>query len=207
MSHPHTVQINNTTYCGGGFTDDVKADRQVFQYNSDRNEWSALPKCPTRYHALVELNGNLITIGGVEHDAPLGAPTNSVYVLEDLQWRKTMPPLATARYYASAITYDSHAIVCGGVTSWTSVDQFTCTATVEVYSSDTNQWAMSSPLPFALRCMSTAVVNDSHWRRMSRRYGQGGCLCPTSCTNEISRGSPSRRLPTLPLISYVGGPS
>ena len=85
---------------------------------------------------------------------------SSVYVLEDLQWRKAMPPLATARFDASAITYDSRAIVCGGVTSCTSASQFTCTSTVEVYSGDTNQWTMSSPLPFARCRMSTAVVND-----------------------------------------------
>ena len=71
-----------------------------------------------------------------------------------------MPPLATARCSASAIIYDSRAIVCGGVTSYTSLKQFTCTSTVEVYSSDTNQWTMSSPLPFAYCGMSTAVIND-----------------------------------------------
>ena len=134
--------------------------RQMFQYNSERNEWSALPQCPTRYHALVELNHNLISIGGIEHDAPTGTPTNNVYTLEEFQWRKTLPPLATARFSPSAITHDSHAIVCGGATSLTSHKQFTCTSTVEVYSSDTNQWTMSSPLPFAFRRMSTAVVND-----------------------------------------------
>ena len=161
MDRPHIVQINNTTYCGGGITNGgAEGNRQVFQYNNERNEWSALPLCPTRYHALAELNGSLITIGGIEHDAPGRIPTNSVYVLEDLQWRKTIPPLATARFGASAITYDSCAIVCGGTTSFTSPDQFTCTSTVEVYSSDTNQWTISSPLPFAHRRMSTAVVND-----------------------------------------------
>ena len=96
MVHPHIVQINNTTYCGGGSTGDAEADRLVFQYNNERDEWSVLPQCPTSIHALVELNGSLITIGGIEHDAPRGTPTNSVYTLEDLQWRKTMPPLATA---------------------------------------------------------------------------------------------------------------
>ena len=160
MSRPHIIQSNNTTYCGGGDTGSKEGSSRVFQYNSERDEWSALPQCPTRHHALVELNGSLITIGGVEHDAPRGTPTNSVHVLEDLQWRKTMPPLATARYRASAITYDSHAIVCGGITSYTSPKQYTCTSTVEVYSSDTNQWTMSNPLPFALCRMSTAIVND-----------------------------------------------
>ena len=158
MARPHIVQINNTTYCGGGKTGDAVRDRLVFQYSNERNEWSALPRCPTCSHALVELNEHLIAIGGIEHDAPVGTPTNSVYTLEDLQWRKTMPPLATARFDASAITYDSHAIVCGGVTSFTSAGQYT--RMVEVYSSDTNQWTMSSPLPFARRAMSTAIVND-----------------------------------------------
>ena len=156
MATPH---LTNTIYCGGGETGSIKGDRQVFQYNNERNEWSALPLCPTYGFALVELNGKLISVGGTEHDIPR-TPTSSVYTLEDLQWRKTMPPLAIARFRASAITYDSHAIVCGGVNSWTSTNQFTCTSTVEVYSSDTNQWTMSSPLPFALSRLSTAVVND-----------------------------------------------
>ena len=160
MGRPHVVQSNNKTYCGGGQAGGVQAERRVFQYNNERNEWSAFPQCPTRYHALVELNGSLITIGGVEHDAPGPIAINSVHVLEDLEWRKTMPPLATARFDASAITYDSHAIVCGGITSYTKPGQLTCTSTVEVYSSDANQWTMSSPLPFTLRIMSTAIVND-----------------------------------------------
>ena len=163
MGRPHIVQINDTTYCGGGNTDGKARDRQVFQYSNARNEWSALPLCPTHYHALVELNGSLITIGGVEHDARKLIATNSVCVLKDLQWRKTMPPLATARFDASAITYDSRAIVCGGITSYTKPGQYTCTSTVEVYSSDTNQWTMSSPLPFTLRIMSTAIVNDVYY--------------------------------------------
>ena len=157
---PHILHINNTTYCGGGGSGDLEADRKVFQYNNERDEWSALPLCPTTNHALVELNGNLISVGGIEHDAARNTPTNSVYVLEDLQWKKTMPPLAIPRFHASAITYDSHAIVCGGITSWTNHKQCTCTSIVEVYSSNTNQWVTSSPLPFALCRMSTAIVND-----------------------------------------------
>ena len=154
MDTPH---LTNTICCGGGETGSIKGDRQVFQYN---NEWLALPPCPTYGHALiVGHNGKLISVGGIEHDIPR-IPTNSVYVLEDLQWRKTMPPLATARFRASAITYHSHIIVCGGVTICTSPGQLTCTNTVEVYSSDTNQWTMSSPLPFAQSRMSTAIVND-----------------------------------------------
>ena len=163
MSCPHTVQVNMTC-CVGGDTGNIKSNRQVFQYNSETEKWSStLPLCPTRLHALAELNGNLISVGGIEHDAPRGTPTNNVYVLEDLQWRKTMPPLATARFNASAVTYDSHAIVCGGVTNWTSASQHTCTSTVEVYSSDTNQWTMSSPLPFANHAMSTTIVNDRYY--------------------------------------------
>ena len=156
MGTPH---LTNTTCCGGGETGSLEGDRQVFQYNNERNEWSALPPCPTYGYVLVELSGKLISVGGNEHDNPR-IPTNSVYVLEDLQWRKTMPPLATARFRASAFTYASHAVVCGGVISWTNRKRFTCTSTVEVYSSDTNQWIMSSPLPFALSRMSTTVVND-----------------------------------------------
>ena len=65
----------------------------------------------------------------------------------------------TARFQPSVFTHNTNLIACGGVTSWTSVKQYTCTSTVEMLSSETGQWSTLAPLPFALRLMSTAISN------------------------------------------------
>ena len=159
MSRPHLVKIRNNIYCGGGDTDNVDTARLVFKYNPTADSWSALPPCPTSNHGLSELSNKLVSVGGVMYNAAGFTPTNSVYTFQDPNWVTSLPPMPTARFYPSIFTHNTHLIACGGVTSWTSLQQHTCTSTVEVLSSETGQWSTLAPLPFTLRVMSTAISN------------------------------------------------
>ena len=159
MFRPHLVKIRNNIYCGGGNTDKADTTRLVFKYDPTSGSWSALPPCPTHRHGLSELSNALVSVGGVMHNAAGATPTNSVYTFQDPNWVTSLPPMPTARFHPSVFTHNTHLIACGGVTSWTSVKQYTCTSAVEVLSSETGQWSTLAPLPYALRLMSTVISN------------------------------------------------
>ena len=159
MSRPHLVKIKNNIYCGGGVTDKADTDRLVFKFDPIEVSWCPLPTCPTYGHGLSQLSDVLVSVGGIMHNAARFTPTNSVYTFQDSNWVTSLPPMHTARFDPSVFTHNTHLIACGGVTTWTSVEQFTCTSTVEVLSSETGQWSTLAPLPFARRRMSTAISN------------------------------------------------
>ena len=159
MGRPHLVKIRNNIYCGGGDTGKRDTARLVFKYDPTADSWSALPPCPTYQHGLSELSNALVSVGGIMHNAAGFTPTNSVYTFQDPNWVTSLPPMPTARFDPSVFTHNTHLIACGGVTSWTSGEQFTCTSTVEVLSSETGQWSTLAPLPFPLHLMSTAISN------------------------------------------------
>ena len=159
MYRPHLVKIRNNIYCGGGVTGNVDTDRIVFKYDPTADTWSPLPPCPTHRHGLSELDNALVSVGGIKHNDPPDTPTNSVYKFQDPNWVISLPPMHTARFNLSVFSHKTHLIACGGITSWTSDEQYTCTTTVEILNSETGQWSTLAPLPFTLRGMSTAISN------------------------------------------------
>ena len=159
MYSPHLVKIRNNIYCGGGATGNVDTQRLVFKYDPTADTWSPLPPCPTHHHSLSKLNNALVSVGGIMLDAPGVTPTNRVYKFQDPNWVPSLPPMHTARFDLSVFTYKTHLIACGGVTSWTSVERYSCTSTVEMLNSENGQWNTLAPMPFALRTMSTAISN------------------------------------------------
>ena len=159
MYRPHLVKIRNNIYCGGGLTGKKDTKRTVFKYDPTADTWSPLPPCPTRRHGLSELDNALVSVGGVKHNAPGVTPTNSVYKFQDANWITSLPPMPTARYDLSVFSHKTHLIACGGLTSWTSDEQYICTTTVEMLNSETGQWSTLAPLPFAPHLMSSAISN------------------------------------------------
>ena len=206
MAKPHLVRIGHYIYCGGGVTaDTVDIDYLVFKYDATTDTWTRLPPSPTYGHGLSTFNGQLVSTGGVPHDAPGTTPTNSVYVFQDSNWVAALPPMHTARFHPSTFTYNTHLIVCGGVTSWTSVKQYTCTSTVEMLNSETGQWSTLAPLPSALRMMSVAVCNDTCYLIGGEHQGgktQRAYSAPLPLlTESASHPSPWEVLPNWPLFA------
>jgi len=163
MSQHHVVRIGNIIYCGGGFSSQgINTFRTVFQYDPEMDKWTApFPLCPTVYFGLTHLEGRLVAVGGGGYDAP-DTPTNQVYVLEGFQvWRKSLPPMPTARGYPSVFTHKSHIISCGGMTHQIEKHNFTCTTAVEIFSLEASQWFRAEPLPRALHSMSSIIINDA----------------------------------------------
>ena len=203
MSRPHLVRIGHYIYCGGGNTGKVDTSRVVFKYDTTTDTWLPLPPCPTRNHGLSTFNGQLVSTGGIPHDAPGSTPTNKVYTFQESNWVAALPPMHTARFGPSTFTYNTHLIVCGGVTSWTSVKQYTCTSTVEMLNSATGQWSTLAPMPFALRRMSVAVSDDICYLiggEDQEGKGRRACSAPLPLlTESASQPSPWEVLPNYPL--------
>ena len=203
MARPHLVRIGHYIYCGGGITGLRNTDRLVFKYDTTTDTWSPLPPSPTYNHGLSTFNGQLVTTGGVPHDAPGFTPTNRVYTIQEPNWVTALPPMHTARLDPSTFTYNTHLIVCGGVTSYTSPKQFTCTSTVEMLNSETGQWSTLAPLPFALCVMSVAVCDDKCYL-IGGQHQEGvdytTCSAPLPLlTESASQPSPWEVLPNCPL--------
>ncbi len=157
MAYPHVVMINNDIYAGGGESK-TRTDT-ISRYSPAGDTWSILPKCPTSSFGLTQLEGKPVLVGGIETGT---TPTNDVYTLEESrEWRKTLPPLPTARFYLTVFRYQSFLIACGGVTSFTDINNITRTSAVEVFSSKTSQWYKAEPLPTTLSNMSYTIINDT----------------------------------------------
>ena len=171
VSNAHLVKMEHHIYCAG-VTGKVDTSRLVFKYDTTRDTWSSLPTCPTRYHGLSELNGKLVSIGGVKYDAPLSNPTNNVYTFQKSKWVAALPAMNTARFDLSAFTYKTYLIVCGGVTSWTSVRQFTCTSAVEMFTTESGQWNILAPLPLALH-LTSIVISDGRCYVLGGEHQRG----------------------------------
>ena len=195
MSRPHLVKIKNNIYCGGGITGKKDTERLVFKYDPMEDSWAPLPPCPTRHYGLSEFHNCLVSVGGVMHNGPDRIPKNSVYTFQDPNWVASLPPMPTARFQLSVFTHNNHLIACGGVTRWTSLQQYTCTSAVEVLSSETGQWSTLTPLPFPLRLMSPAISNG-------RCYLIGG-----DCQEGVPNTAYSASLPILLASAFYPSPS
>ena len=161
MSEHHIVRIGSTIYCGGGYTGNNTA-RQVFQYNPEKDVWSQLPICAIVQFGLTQLDGKLVTVGGVLDRTKI--PISDVYVFQESEtWENSIiPPLPTARMYPTAFNYKSTIVVSGGLTHWkTDIFHSTYTTAVELFQTKTYQWHHAEPLPVAHSNMSCVIVSDT----------------------------------------------
>ena len=190
----HIVRIGSTIYCGGGFTGhidmgNIHIERQVFQYSPEQDTWSLLPFCPTLQFSLTKMEGKLVTVGGRKIDQP--TPIEDVYIFqtESQKWEKSLPPLATARFFPTAFNYESALVVSGGYTHWdTDIYLSTRTATVEVFLRKTFRWYCAEPLPDPHSSMSSTIIGDTCYLIGGVKSGgsESRQVYCTSITNLIS---------------------
>lgn len=132
-----------------------------------------LPHCPTYQHALTQLDGELIALGG---NIRLGKPTNLVYTFREGTWKELLPSMPTARNLLSASSHADRVIIAaGGTTCTKSNGECTATDIVEVYVKSL-QWYNTKRLPFPTSACSLTLLNN-------RCYVLGGISLPgNSCT-------------------------
>ncbi len=159
--------------------EDEDDDCKVFEYFPEGDEWSLLPDHSHARFALGQFKSQLITVGGDWE----GEFTGRVYryTKESRQWTEFLKPLPTARAGLSIVMTQSAIIACGGLIDGEDNEQVLC-ATVEVYTTETDQWQTTDPLPIACWAMSSITIDDTF-------YLLGGCDTTDSSTKTVLSAS------------------
>ena len=117
MLHVCTV-INSTLYISRGWCpNDIAKIYDVYKYDLDNNQWSALPPLQQFYGIPVNISDQLTIIDG-RCPNPLYKPANLVTTYDDNSWNNTYPNLSLAKlapiaigYYAQNFAYYAHVYI------------------------------------------------------------------------------------------------
>ena len=154
MSLGQAVTINGKVYYGGGGCGGIDDMYCVHCYDPPQDVWSTLPRLPVRYFGLGEVKGELLAVGGI--DSPDTA-SNVVHVFnEGRNWKRTIPPMPTARDSPAVVSLPTHLVVAGG-----DMDYGDFTDIVEIYNISTSQWSETDRLPYACRDQRGIVYNNT----------------------------------------------
>ena len=123
----------------------------VLSYDSARNNWSELPRCPNSDFCLAVVNNLLTAIGG---QTPNREVTNILLSLTDKKWTKQFPPMPTKRWLTAVLCSVRSLVVAGGA------GEVTCLSTVEVMDTETLQWSTASSLPHLLYQATATLSGD-----------------------------------------------
>ena len=150
MSDGQAVTINGKVYYGGGVCDDEYC---VHCYDPPQDVWSTLPRLPVRYFGLGEVKGELVAVGGVDLSR---SASNMAHVFnKGRNWKRTIPPMPTARDSPAVVSLPTHLVVAGGMGSSGYTDN------VEVYNISTSQWSETDRLPNACCSQRGIVYNNT----------------------------------------------
>ena len=149
------VTINGKVYYGGGScyvnTDD---DYCVHCYDPPRDVWSTLPRLPVRRFGLGEVKGELVAVGGSDSS---DSRSNVVHVFDKgRKWKRTIPPMPTARYSPAVVSLPTHLVVAGCL-----LGLFDFTDHVVIYNISTSQWSETDRLPYACRGQRGIVYSNT----------------------------------------------
>ena len=133
--------------------------RDVFAYDSEKDDWSKLPECPQDTFGLAVINNLLTAVGGEPSGLFSGNWTNRLVSFNGSKWVTIFPPMPTKRSCPAVISTQNYLIVAGGVgEGYTKY----ILSTVEVMNIATQEWYTAVSLPEPVYYMSATVC--------------GGCL-------------------------------
>ncbi len=154
MSGGCAVTISGKVYYGGGLCDDdvEYCEYCVYCYDLVRDVWSTLPKLPVRYFGLGVVKSELVVIGGRNQSHSV---SSVVHVLANgKNWRRSIPPMPTARYSPAVVSLPTHLVVAGShYSDYTNI--------VEIYNTSTSQWSQSDKLPRACADPIGTICNNT----------------------------------------------
>ena len=150
-----TVIINRKMYYGSGGETDILDDQfNVYCYDPPQDNWTTLPPLPVRYFGLGQVNGELVAVGGEKKSSEI--VTNEVFTYDERsrKWKKTIPPMPTARHSPGVLSLKSALVVAGGYTVHV-------TDSVEIFKPDTLQWYSTDSLPKACQDISLNCIGNT----------------------------------------------
>ncbi len=169
MVFAQAAAIGETVYFGSGTSTIGEASGErpykILKYCSTRDKWSPITNCPVVGFGMVEYDGKLTLVGGAYESSTASsnspfALTNHVHVLDEDkdEWKKSIPPMPTARLLPTTVSFETRIVACGGIILDESHD--ICVSTVEVFDGESEQWYRADPLPLACIGMSSTIIDD-----------------------------------------------
>ncbi len=148
-----SVEINDTVFVGGGFTDRGEDDYIVMAYNTQSCQWHTLPPYSNWGFAMTTINNKLVLVGGSNGDYSDSSELGE-WQPDSNQWTHPFPPMSTPRCWPLATSYYKHwLVVAGGYHG-------DCLQTVEVLDVSNMHWSSgpSTPIPWSMM-KSTTIGN------------------------------------------------
>ena len=127
-------------------------EHTVLAYDSAKNNWSELPRCPIRNFSLAMVSNLLTTIGGKAADDEC---TSSLLSFTDTKWMKKFPSMPTKRWCTAVVCSVRSLVVVGG-----EGEGRKNLSTVEVMDTETLQWSTASNLPYPLTQATATLCGD-----------------------------------------------
>ena len=122
----------------------------VLTYDSAKNDWSELPRCPNSDFSLAVVNNFLTAIGG---KTTKDEYSSSLLSLTDKKWTEQFPPMPTKRWLTAVLCSSRSLVVAGG-------NNHKRLSTVEIMDTETLQWSTANSLPHPLRQATATLCGD-----------------------------------------------
>ena len=147
-----SVVIGDTVYVGGGFAYSNRDMCTVMKLEQD--QWTKLPEYTTEYFAMTSHENRLVLVGG--RDPKNYERTNQLAVFESGEWTHPYPPMNIARVSSTAVSFNNHIIVAGGID-----DEGYFTSSVEVLDVASRRWYTAQSLPIPRSDLKSTVIGST----------------------------------------------
>ncbi len=148
-----SVEINDTVYVGGGFTDRREDEYIVMAYNRQSCQWHTLPPYSTKWFAMTTINNKLVVVGGLNRDDSDSSELGE-WQPDSNKWTHPFPAMSTPHCQPSVTSYKHWLVVAGGC-------HVVCLHTVEVLDVSNMQWSTGPSTPTPWRSMTSTTIEDT----------------------------------------------
>ncbi len=147
-----SVVIGDTVYVGGGGAVNGRDACTVMKLEQD--QWTKLPEYTARWFAMTSLANRLVLVGG--QDPRNNKRTNQLAVFESGKWTHPYPPMNIARSSSTAVSFNNHIIVAGGVD-----DKRHISSSVEVLDVASRRWYIAQSLPNTQSELKSTLIGNT----------------------------------------------
>ena len=150
---PQIVQYRNKIIVGGQYS---KNCGRIYEYDPELDHWNVLADTPVWFFGLTVYQDRITLVGGFDTSSQMCS--DRLYCWNEFEkcWINTLPPMPTARMYASATSLGSSLVVAGGRNAQST---FKC---IEVFNFDSQQWYTAHPLVVERSSMKT-ICHKGSW--------------------------------------------
>ncbi|XP_064389621.1 traf2 and NCK-interacting protein kinase-like isoform X5 [Halichondria panicea] len=150
-SSVQSVVIGDMVYVGGG---NAVSDRDgCTVMKLEQNQWTKLPEYTAKWFAMTSHANRLVLVGGL--DTRNNKRTNQFSIFESEEWTHPYPLMNIARYSSTAVSFNNHIIVAGGV------DGKGQTSSVEVLDVASRRWYIAQSLPNPRAVLKSTVIGNT----------------------------------------------